>query len=99
MVVGVLKRPNGLVGCLGDDGHLVRGRAGGRAGVRVRVRGRVRVTVRVRVRVRIGVRGRARVGLGDDGHLVRRLALRDREPGVADGQYHGVEDRVAKHLR
>ena len=95
MVVGVLKRPNGLVGCLGDDGHLVRGRAGGRARVRVRVRGRVRV----RVRVRVGVRGRARVGLGDDGHLVRRLALRDREPGVADGEHHGVEDRVAKHLR
>eukprot|EP00964_Phaeocystis_antarctica_P154791 scaffold123670_cov75-Phaeocystis_antarctica.AAC.1 len=34
MVVGVLKRPNGLVGCLGDDGHLVRGRAGGRARAR-----------------------------------------------------------------
>ena len=85
MVVGVLKRPNGLVGCLGDDGHLVRGRVGARA--------------RVRVRARVGVRGRARVGLGDDGHLVRRLALRDREPGVADGEHHGVEDRVAKHLR
>ena len=85
MVVGVLKRPNGLVGCLGDDGHLVRGGVGSRA--------------RARVRARVGVRGRARVGLGDDGHLVRRLALCDREPGVADGEHHGVEDRVAKHLR